>query len=74
MKKTTFSKFRNSAKAFFDAVEEKGVSVEIYRHGKLVAILVPPPGDSGRFKKGNPLTMSGVSLSAAILNERDEAR
>ena len=74
MKRTTFSKFRNSAKAFFDAVEEDGVSIEIYRHGKLAAVLVPPPQDSGRWRRGDPRPLPGVSLSAALLAERNEKR
>lgn len=72
MKKTTFSKFRNAAASFFDLVEKEGMPVEIYRHGKLAAVLVPPPQTSGRFKKANPLTLAGVSLSAAILKGRNE--
>jgi prevent-host-death family protein len=40
MKTVTFSQLRNNAKKYFDAVE-KGETVEVYRHGKPVAILSP---------------------------------
>ncbi len=70
MQTTTFTEFRNNAKKYFDAVEH-GEAVEIYRHGKPVAMLSPLESSStGRWKKATPLKLKGVSLSRAILGER----
>ena len=72
MKTATFSDFRNHAKKFFDAVEG-GESVEIYRHGKPVAMLTPIRKHSmDRWKTAHPLTLPGLSLSRAILADREE--
>jgi len=69
----TFSELRNHAKKYFDAVE-RGESVEVYRHGKPVAILSPiSSGTNQRWKNARPLSLEGVSLSQAILSERSEA-
>ena len=40
MKTVTFSQLRNNAKKYFDAVEQ-GETVEVYRHGKPVAVISP---------------------------------
>ena len=40
MKTATFSEFRNNARKYLDEVEN-GEVVEIYRHGKPVALLSP---------------------------------
>lgn len=70
MKSATFSDLRNNARRYFDDVE-KGESIEIYRHGKLIAVIVPANQKSrDRWKKGNPVRITGVSLSAAVLDER----
>lgn len=70
----TFTELRNHAKKYFDAVEE-GESVEIYRHGKPIARLLPArPASVGRWKTGRPLKLTGASLSKAILAERSENR
>jgi prevent-host-death family protein len=74
MKIATFSELRNNAKRYFDEVE-KGESIQIYRHGKPVAMLVPIKSSSSqRWKRVTPLHIPGVSLSAAILAEREEER
>lgn len=74
MRMVTFSSLRNNAKKYFDAVE-RGETVEVYRHGKPVALLMPIRGRSlERWKSSGPLLLSGVSLSAAILADRSESR
>ena len=66
----TFSQFRNNAKKYFDAVE-KGASVEIYRHGKLLARVIPAlPESRARWATSAPIHIDGMSLSEAILSER----
>jgi len=72
MKSATFTEFRNNAKRFFDRVE-KGESIEIYRHGIPVAILMPAyKPDKSRLMASRPLKLPGVSLSKALLAERTE--
>jgi prevent-host-death family protein len=72
MKTATFSEFRNHAKQYLDEVE-KGEIIQIYRHGKPVALLSPiGHKEMSRWKDAHPLTLQGVSLSKAILPERDE--
>ena len=73
MRTVTFSELRNQAKKYFDAVES-GETVEIYRHGKPVAILMPfRKGSANRWKKSHPLRLSGASLlSSAILADRSD--
>jgi prevent-host-death family protein len=73
MKTTTFTELRNNAKRYFDAVE-KGETVEIYRHGKPIAVLSPVvrenPKDYGKNVK--PLIkFDGVSLSRMIIENRE---
>jgi prevent-host-death family protein len=66
----TFTRLRNNAKKYFDAVE-RGESVEIYRYGKPIAVLTPPKTAArARWKTGNPLRLEGVSLSKRVLAER----
>jgi prevent-host-death family protein len=70
MMTVTFTRLRNNAKKYFDAVE-RGETVEIFRHGKPIALLSPlRPGARERWKMGNPLKRKGVSPSKAILAER----
>jgi len=72
MQSATFTEFRNNAKRFFDKVEQ-GESIEIYRHGMPVAILMPAKKrDKSRLNSSSPLKIPGVSLSQALLAERDE--
>jgi prevent-host-death family protein len=67
----TFSELRNNAKRFFDLVEQ-GEIIEVYRHGKPVALLSPVRERRlDRWKTARPLEVSGVSLSRAILSERE---
>lgn len=72
MKTATFTEFRNNAKKFFDAVE-RGESIKIYRHGKPVAILKPAQPPESPWKTANPLRLKGVSLSRAILEDREDS-
>ena len=66
----TFTQLRNSAKKYFDAVL-RGETVEIYRHGRPIALLSPIRRRAGeRWKRGNPLKLKGVSLSKLVLRER----
>ena len=56
----------------FDAVEE-GERIEVYRYGKPIAIVSPAqPQALSRWRSSTPLKLSGVSLSQAILQERQE--
>ncbi len=72
MKSATFSELRNNAKHYFDAIE-KGESIEVYRHGKLIAVISPArQRDRDRWKNSKPVDLSGAALSAAILAERNE--
>ena len=72
MRTVTFSRLRNQAKKYFDAVEG-GETVEVYRHGKPVAILSPiGKRPTRRWKSARPLALSGASLSRAIIADRHE--
>jgi prevent-host-death family protein len=74
MQSATFTEFRNNAKHYFDRVET-GETVEIYRHGRPVALLMPinKSGRSrSRFFETKPLKIPGVSLADALLTEREE--
>lgn len=75
MKTVTFSQLRNNAKKYFDEVE-LGETVEVYRHGKPIAILSPVQEKPGleRWKKAKPVYVQGVSLSRVVLNERKKSR
>lgn len=72
MIKTTFTDFRKSAKRFFDAVEE-GNTVQVSKHGRPVADLVPSKVLQERplwKRRFEPLVIPGLSLSAEILKDR----
>ena len=74
MTQTTFTEFRKHAKTYFDSVE-KGETVRVIRHGKVIAEIVPPHEDldkKGWKKPGLKLLVPGVSLTRAILAEREE--
>ncbi len=74
MKSATFSELRNQAKKYFDAVEQ-GETVEVYRHGKPIAMIVPIRSRSlERWRTARPLRLSGASLSEAILADRADDR
>lgn len=75
------SEFRAHASAMLDLVE-RGETVRIMRHGKPVADLVPvqPPGPTEAdnlpsWKRPfEPVKLPpGISLSQAVLDERDES-
>jgi prevent-host-death family protein len=71
MKTVSFTEFRNKASSLIDLVE-KGEEVQILRHGKLVARLVPPvSGRKPAWKKpGLKLVTKAPSLSQAVLEDR----
>ena len=75
MKTVTFSQLRNNAKKYFDAVEQ-GETMEIYRHGKPIAMLTPVPQEShlSRWKTAHPIKLPGVSASKMIIEERRKSR
>jgi antitoxin (DNA-binding transcriptional repressor) of toxin-antitoxin stability system len=74
MKRVTFSQLRNNAKKYFDLVE-RGENIEVFRHGKLIAVLAQPPThDTSRWKVANPLELNGAALSKAILDDRSSSR
>ena len=70
----TFSEFRHHAKQYFDAVEQ-GERIEIFRHGKPIAIISPirAKTHSRYWKTVAPvMELTGASVSKIILDERDE--
>lgn len=75
MKTATFTEFRQNASTYLDEVE-KGATVRILRHGKVIAELVPPSEENPPAWKepGLKLTLKGVGLSEAILEEREKSR
>ena len=74
MRSVTFTELRNQARKYFDAVED-GETMEIYRHGKPVAILMPVRQlQRDRWRTAQPIQLSGASLSQAILADRATGR
>ena len=76
MTQTTFTEFRKHAKAYFDSVE-KGATVQVLRHGHVIAEIAPPHESSNEKawkKPGLKLLVPGVSLTKAVLAERRESR
>lgn len=70
MKTITCTELRNNAKKYFDAVEG-GESLEIYRQGKLIAVISPATAQSlSRWKTYQSIKINGAELSKAILAER----
>jgi antitoxin (DNA-binding transcriptional repressor) of toxin-antitoxin stability system len=71
MRIVSFTEFRKSASTYLDLVE-KGVEVQIQRHGKVIARLVPPGvrSEPAWRKPGLKLATKGPSLSKAILEDR----
>ena len=71
MKTVSFSNFRKNASSYLDLVE-KGGEVEIQRHGRVVARLVPPGTrrEPAWRKPGLKLVTKAPSLSKAILEDR----
>jgi len=75
MLQATFTDFRKHAKAYFDAVE-KGETVRIIRHGKVIAE-VNPADHAKKLSWQNPglkLNAKGASLTKSILQERKSSR
>ena len=74
MKTTTFTDFRRKASSYIDAVE-RGETVAILRHGRLVADIIPHRDESrvpAWKRPGLKLDLKGVSLSQEIIREREE--
>jgi prevent-host-death family protein len=71
MKIVSFTDFRNNASSFLDLVE-KGEEVEIQRHGKTIARLVPPVSrkEPSWKQPGLKLVTKAPSLSKAVLEDR----
>ena len=71
MKSVSFTEFRQNASAILNAVE-RGESVYIQRHGRVIARLVPAADDdTPAWKRPGPrLAVKGGSLTQAILDER----
>ena len=72
MTQTTFTELRKHAKTYFDSVE-KGETVRVIRHGKVIAEIVPPHEGSDKRawkKRGLRLLVPGVSITKVILDER----
>jgi prevent-host-death family protein len=71
MKTVSSTDFRKNASTYLDLVE-KGSEVEIRRHGKVVARLVPPGNraEPAWRKPGLKLATKAPSLSDAILEDR----
>ncbi len=75
MKTATFTEFRQNASTYLDEVE-KGATVRILRHGKVIAELIPPSKNELPSWKnpGLKLTLEEAGLSDAILEEREKSR
>jgi antitoxin (DNA-binding transcriptional repressor) of toxin-antitoxin stability system len=76
MTKATFTEFRKHAKSYFDSVE-KGATIQVSRHGKIIAEVAPPrkkTGSKSWKKPGLKLLVPGVSLAQAVLEQRKESR
>ena len=76
MTKTTFTELRKYAKSYFDKVE-KGETIQVIRHGKVIAEIVPPLSEKAtpHWKIPiKPLTVPGLSISREIIKDRRKAR
>ena len=74
MRTASFTEFRQNATAFSDAVE-RGETVQVLRHGRAVADIVPTQSEETSpswQRPGLRLSVKGASLSRAILEERAE--
>jgi antitoxin (DNA-binding transcriptional repressor) of toxin-antitoxin stability system len=76
MKTITFTEFRRNASRVLDLVE-KGESIRLFRHGKLIAKIAPadvrqalPAWKRPRLR----LVIRGGALSEAVLEERRSSR
>ncbi|MDO8301676.1 MAG: type II toxin-antitoxin system Phd/YefM family antitoxin [Sedimentisphaerales bacterium] len=69
----SFTEFRDNAKDYFDAVE-KGETVQVTRHGKVIAE-ISSPRRVPSWKKWRPkLTLKGISVSDMVIEERRQGR
>jgi antitoxin (DNA-binding transcriptional repressor) of toxin-antitoxin stability system len=76
MKTVTFTEFRRNASKFFDLVE-KGVTVEVLRHGKPVAQVSPVNGGKRIPSWKSPglrLVVPGAHIARAVIEERRSGR
>ena len=70
----TISDLKHNIKRHFDAVE-RGETLEVHRRGRPIALVTPVREPSiERWQTPDPLRVSGVSLSAAILGRRKDER
>lgn len=71
MKTVTFTEFRRRASGLFDLVE-RGETIEVLRHGKVVARIVPPEaaGLPSWKRRGLRLVIPGAHAAEAILEDR----
>ena len=69
----TLTQLRNNAKKYFDDVEN-GETLEVYRHGKPIAKVMPVGSGVPAWKRDRPLIKlaEGVSASRMIIAEREE--
>ena len=70
----TLTQLRNNARKYFDDVE-KGETLEVYRHGKPIAKVLPVGSSSvPTWKRDRPLIKlsKGVSASQMVIAEREE--
>lgn len=73
MKTISFTEFRKNASSLFSIVED-GEVIVILRHGKPIAEIIPVSPKHGipSWKRpGLRLSVKGVKLSSAILEERE---
>jgi prevent-host-death family protein len=71
MKTVSFTEFRKNASTFVDLVE-RGEQVEIQRHGKIVALLIPADmkAEPSWKRPGLKLVTRAASLSKVIIEDR----
>lgn len=68
----SFTRFRQNAKTYFDAVG-RGEIVRVLRRGKVIAEIVPPAQKRKHYTQQNKqFVIPGVSLSRIILEEREK--
>ena len=75
MQTITFTDFRNKASSLVTAAE-RGETVRVSRHGRIVAVLGPVENGSKTPSWRTAalrLSVKGAGLSAAILKEREHA-
>jgi antitoxin (DNA-binding transcriptional repressor) of toxin-antitoxin stability system len=75
MARASFTEFRKDAARYLDLVE-RGESVEVTRHGTVVAEIRSPYAPSAKAWKRpvKPLTVPGLSLSKELLKDRKRSR